>query len=213
MVVIAGMTRPGYTKELETRIVELKHGEAFSAYDFLDIGPAGTINRALSRLADEGQIRRIFHGIYDKPDYSDLLQEYAAPQIDRIAHAIARKFRWTIAPSEDTALNILHLSTQVPTTWSYVSDGPYRSYCYNQSEIVFKHKATREIKDFNEKTLLMVQALRGLGKEGITESSIRIMRRFFSEHDKERILKEIQSAPTWIYNGAAKILSGDGGSL
>ena len=78
---------------------------------------------------------------------------------------------------------------------------------------MFKHKAIREIKDFNEKTLLMVQALRGLGKEGITESSIRIMRRFFSEHDKERILKEIQSAPTWIYNVAAKILSGDGGSL
>ena len=201
------MTRPGYTKELEQRIRMMEKGEAFSAYDFLDIGPAGAINRALSRLSDEGVIRRIFQGIYDQPEYSDYLQEYAAPQIDRVAHALARRFRWTIAPSEDTALNILHLSTQVPASWIYVSDGPYRTYQYHQTEIIFKHKTTREIKNLSEKTLLMIQALRGLGKGNITEESVRIMRRSLTSDDRDIIMKEAQSAPAWIYAEATRICS------
>ncbi len=204
------MSRPGYSKELEQRISALKKGEAFSAYDFLDIGPAGAINRALSRLADEGSIRRIIQGVYDQPEYSDFLQEYAAPQMDQVAHALARRFKWTIAPSEDTALNILHLSTQVPAAWGYVSDGPYRSYHYNQTEIVFKHKATREIKNLSGNTLLLIQALRGLGKNNISEESVRIMRRFFSKYDREIIMKEMQSAPAWIYAEAARICTEDG---
>lgn len=206
------MIRPSYTKELEQRINTWKKGKAFSAYDFLDVGPAGAINRALSRLADEGTIRRIIQGVYDQPEYSDFLHEYAAPQMDQVAYALARRFKWTIAPSEDTALNILHLSTQVPATWIYVSDGPYRSYHCNQAEIVFKHKATREIKNLSDNTLLLIQALRGLGRDNITEEAVRIMRRFFSECDREIIMKEMQSAPTWIYAEAARICKEDGDS-
>ena len=202
--------RPAYTKELEERIRTFQHGKAFTAYDFLDIGTAGTINRALSRLADEGTIRRIIQGVYDKPEYSTILEEYAAPQIDQVAHALARRFNWTIAPSEDTALNILHLSTQVPSTWTYVSDGPYRSYTYNQTEIVFKHKATREIKNLNEKTLLLIQALRGIGKDRVSDQDIRILRRNFSGEDKALILQETQAAPAWIHKEAARICA-DGG--
>lgn len=37
--------------------------------------------------------------------------------------AIARKYNWTIAPSGNTALNLLGLSTQVPSKWKYVSYG------------------------------------------------------------------------------------------
>ena len=197
--------RPAYTKELETRIETFSKGQAFSAYDFLDIGPAGTINRALSRLSDEGVIRRIIQGIYDQPEYSHLLNEYAAPQLDQVAKAVARRFNWTIAPSEDTAMNILHLSTQVPTAWIYVSDGPYRTYKYKQTPIIFKHKATREIKNLNEKTLLMVQALRGLGKDRISDDSIRIMQRAFSAEDKSTILKEINTLPGWMHEEALRI--------
>ncbi|MBQ9211443.1 MAG: hypothetical protein IJ153_07085 [Clostridia bacterium] len=204
------MSRPGYSKELEQRINTLNKGEAFSAYDFLDIGPAGAINRALSRFADEGAIRRIIQGVYDQPEFSNFLQEYTAPQMDQVAHALARRFKWTIAPSEDTALNILHLSTQVPAAWVYVSDGPYRSYRYNNTEINFKHKTTREIKNLSDKTLLMIQALRGLGKDHVTEESVKIMRRFFSKDDREIIMKEMQSAPTWMYSAAAKVFTKDG---
>lgn len=200
----------GYMKELEDQISKLDAGRAFSAFDFLEIAPAATINRSLSRLADNGKIRRIIQGIYDRPEFNSLLQEFIAPQMDEVAYALARRFQWTIAPSEDTALNLLHLSTQVPVVWTYVSDGPYRVYHYKNTEISFKHKATREIKNMDRKTLLMIQALRGLGKDNISDESIRILQKSFSKEDKDTILRELRSAPNWIQAEAKKICIDEG---
>ncbi len=67
-------------------------------------------------------------GVYDKPAYSNLLQEVAAPDPEQIAEALARSYNWTIAPSGNTALNLLGLSTQVPANWVFISSGPYKKY-------------------------------------------------------------------------------------
>ena len=62
----------------------------------LDAFTENAINKILSRLSEEGRIRRITQGLYDVPEYSSLLQEYAVPRPDMVAEALARKFNWTI---------------------------------------------------------------------------------------------------------------------
>ena len=47
-----------------------------------------------------------------------------SPDIDQVATAMARKFRWRIQPGGAPALNYLGLSTQVPARAVYLSDGP-----------------------------------------------------------------------------------------
>ena len=116
--------RPKYQSQIEERIKNYPYGTAFSASDFLDIADANSVSQALFRFEKDGEIRRVINGVYDKPAYSPLIQEYGVPRIDKIAEALARRFNWNIAPSGDTALNILHISTQVPNVWDYVSDGP-----------------------------------------------------------------------------------------
>ena len=120
--------RPKYQIKIDERIMAYPFGTAFSASDFLDIADANSVSQALFRIEKEGKIRRVMNGIYDKPAYSELIQEYGMPRIDKVADALARRFNWNIAPSGDTALNILHISSQVPNVWEYVSDGPYRDY-------------------------------------------------------------------------------------
>ena len=46
-------------------------------------------------------------GVFYKPKYSKLLDEYIAPSPDAVAHALARNYGWTIFPCGDTALNLL----------------------------------------------------------------------------------------------------------
>ena len=101
-------------------------GWAFSPRDFLDLGERPTIDSALHRLVQQGKIRRIIRGIYDFPRASKFLKGPLSPDIDQVARALARKFRWRIQPSGATALNILGLSTQVPARIVYRSDGPDR---------------------------------------------------------------------------------------
>ena len=108
------MRRPDYMKQIENRIISAPVGSAFIKSDFLDVADTLSINNALSRLADKGKIRRIIRGIYNCPQFSKLIQEYEAPNMEQVAKAIARNFGWNIVPCGDTALNLLGLSTQVP---------------------------------------------------------------------------------------------------
>ena len=115
----------GYTKRIRERVLSLEDGTVFVTSDFADIADTSTIRQSLSRLVQSGTLRRILKGVYEKPKYSKLLDEYVAADPEAVANALARSYHWTIAPCGNTALNLLGLSTQVTAVWSYISDGPY----------------------------------------------------------------------------------------
>ena len=85
----------------------------FPLSDFADIADTNTVRSALYRLVKDNILRRIINGIYEKPKYSKLLDEYVAADPAAVAQALARSYHWTIAPCGNTALNLLGLSTQV----------------------------------------------------------------------------------------------------
>ncbi len=104
-----------YKQEIVNRIENFESNQVFIANDFFDIaGYETVVRRTLNRLVKDKEITRILKGIYYKPKYIELIGEYAMVSVDEVADAIARKYNWTIAPSGNTALNLLGLSTQVP---------------------------------------------------------------------------------------------------
>jgi len=191
--------RPRYQAQIEERIRDYPFGTAFSASDFLDIADANSVSQALFRMEKDNSIRRVINGIYDKPAYSQLIQEYGVPNIEKIAEAMARRFNWSIAPSGNTALNILHVSTQVPNTWEYVSDGPYRDYMIGNVPLKFKHVMPREINGYSPITTMVIQGIRAIGKGNMTKEQHDRFASVISDEDKETLLKEAQSATAWIY--------------
>ena len=147
-------------------------------------------------------------GIYDCPIYNDFLGEYVEPHPDKIAHAIARNFGWTIVPCGDTALNMLGLSTQVPSVWLYVSDGNYREYKCGNITIEFKHTANREISKISSKTALIIQAIKALGKEKITDEVINKIKAATTVDERKRMFTEAKYATSWIYDIIKEICGG-----
>lgn len=113
--------------------------------------------------------------------------------------AIARKFGWTIAPSGNTALNQLGVSTQVPAKWSYISDGPYNNFEFGTVEIEYKHRSNKNISGLSYKTASVIQGIRALGKENIGSAEIAKIRQCLSEQEKESLLTEAQQSTAWIY--------------
>ena len=154
----------GYMQEIRERILAAEEGSIFSTSDFADIADTNTVRSALYRLVQDKILRRVINGIYEKPKYSKLLNEYVAPDPDAVAKALARSYHWTIAPCGNTALNMLGLSTQVTAVWSYISDGPYKTYEWNSTRIEFKHRTNKEITGLSYMTALVIQALKTLGK-------------------------------------------------
>ena len=199
------MDRPDYLNEIRNRIKAEKYGSVFVATDFADITENVKIGVCLSRLEEEKTLLRIMRGVYYKPEYSTLLGEYIAPAPDAVAHAIARNFGWTIVPCGDTALNLLGLSTQVPAVWSYVSDGAYKEYSFDSTTIKFKRTTNKEISKLSPKTALVIQAIKALGKEHVTDEIIEKIRSETSADERTTMLKEAQYATAWIY-GIIKVI-------
>lgn len=157
------------------------------------------------RLEKENKIRRIINGVYDKPPFSTIINEYGVPRIDKLAEALSRRFNWTIAPSGDTALNLLHISTQVPNSWEFVSDGPYREYMIDNTTLKFKHIMPREINGYSKITIMVIQGLRAIGKDNITENQIQRFSNILSNEDKQTILSEAKNSTAWIYKNIRNI--------
>jgi len=190
---------------VEKRILELPVGNAFTASDFTDATTSENFWQIAHRLESEGKIRRILPGIYDKPAFSEILQEESAPDINAVAEAIARKNNWTIVPDGNTALNLLGLSTQVPAKWEYLSSGDTKNYQVGNRSISFTHRADRELNGMSRKTMLVIQAIKALGPEHISEDIINQLAEKTSVAEKERLLIEAKPTTNWIYEVIKKV--------
>ena len=203
------MKRPDYLNQIRGNIERAEAGSVFVSTDFTDITDKKTVNMGLIRLADEGLIKKILFGVYYKPEFSKLLGEAVAPSPNTVAHALARNFGWTIVPCGDTALNLLGLSTQVPSQWVYVSDGAYKEYTFDNTTIKFKRTTNKEISKVSYKTALTIQALKALGKDNVSEQIICRLKKALSEEDKEKMLTEAKSATSWVYEYIKVICKGE----
>ncbi|MCR5782625.1 MAG: DUF6088 family protein [Clostridia bacterium] len=193
------MNRPNYMQEIRSRIEAAKTGSVFVASDFADITETKRISEYLVRLSVDNTVKCVMRGVFYKPEYSKLLGEYVAPAPDAVAHALARNYGWTIFPCGDTALNLLGLSTQVPVVWSYVSDGPYKEYTYDNATIKYKHTTNKEVSGLSPKTALVIQALKTLGKDNVRNDVIERIKKETTPEERRTMLTEAQYATAWIY--------------
>lgn len=203
------MSNLKYTEDVCSRIEGYDSEAVFILNDFSDIADINTIRQIFMRLEQTGKIRRILAGIYYNPTYSEILGEYEAPSPHNVAMAIARKLNWTIAPSGNTALNQLGLSTQVSAKWSYISDGPYRNYEFGNVEIEFKRKNNKEISNMSYKSATVIQALKALKKENVSETVIEKLRSVLTPQEKEELLRDGQKTTVWVYEVIKKVCKED----
>ena len=197
-----------YTEKISEKINDFDSNKVFFANDFLDIASYETARKTLNRMVNERKIKRVIDGFYYNPSYSELIGEYEAVSIHELALAIARKYNWNIAPYNNTALNLLGLSTQVPTHYKYISSGRYKEYKIGDTILEFKKVNLGEIANMSLKTATVIQAIKSLGKENITNEVIQKIRENLTEKERTDLMNESKSAPAWIYEVIREISEG-----
>jgi len=193
-------------KSISSRIYGNGRGWLFSQSDFADLGGRSTIDSALHRLEQNGTIRRVIRGIYNYPQFSELLSQELSPDIDQVAHALARKFGWRIQPGGAVAQNLLGLSTQVPARAVYLSDGPDRTYKIGKTTVVFEHTALKEAGFKRRESGLIVQALKSLGPDHITPDVISKIRNWLPLKLRAQVLTDTRTATGWVRAAIQRIL-------
>ncbi|HRH72411.1 MAG TPA: DUF6088 family protein [Zoogloea sp.] len=189
----------GIDKKITSIIYGHGRGWAFTKTDFISGFTEANIHQALSSLARAGTIRRVCHGVYDYPRYSELLGQALSPELDQVAQALARKFNWRIQPSGDAVLNLLGLSTQVPARWIYLSDGPGREYMVGNVTLVFRKLALKDAGFRRRESGLLVQAFKALGRERVDAAVIAHLRTWLPANQRKAVLLETRAVTGWIY--------------
>lgn len=152
---------------------------------------------ALSRLMHDGQLRRLCRGVYDYPRQHDRLGPLA-PALSKVAQAIARSGGLVLQPSGALAANALGLSTQVPVQLVYLTDGSSRRVQVGNQTIRFRQATPKGLLGAGTVAGVVIQALRHLGRDGLTDEVIANLSRVLRDRDKQKLVRLAPDAPAWM---------------
>jgi hypothetical protein len=172
-------------------------GSLFFTIDFLLLGNTKAVSKALERLVKYKQLTRVARGIYCLLEYDPLLGP-VKPGTEEIAVAISRRDKARIMPTGTAALNALGLSTQVPVHVVYLTDGAARKIVIGRRKIIFKKTTPKNLAATGKTSGLVIQALKEIGKESITDEEITFILQQLKKEDVKRLEHDIMLAPEWI---------------
>ena len=121
-----------------------------------------------------------------------------SPATDAIAKALARGRKTVIQVSGAQAANLLGLSEQVPAHVVYLTDGAAGKVQVDNQTIELRHASPRSMRAAGRISGTVIQALRHIGKKGVTPGVIGRLRANLSEEDKRIVRRDLLLAPGWM---------------
>jgi hypothetical protein len=190
---------------IETMISRRKPGEILFPTDFRGKGTQAAIKKALSRLAIEGRIRRLAHGIYYVPKIDPALGELL-PDADEVVKMIARKEHIRVRPTGAAALHRLGLTTQVPTKRVYLTDGNSRRFTLGKMQVHFKSTSSKKLSTKGSISSLVIQAIEELGVDHIGTDLERKLQQSLLKEDPRTLKHDLALASAKVNDYIIRIM-------
>lgn len=181
-------------EKIQKRIMRKRRGSVFTPAQFLDCGSRANVDQALARLAKKGVIRRLARGVYDYPKIDPQLG-MLTPNPDVIAKAITDG---PLLISSARAANLFGLTTQVPAQAVYLTDGTTRTRKIGRRTIRFRNASAKTLAGADRMSGIVFQALRYLGKDGVTTSALDKISKALNDGDKKNLTTDSLKAPAWM---------------
>lgn len=184
--------------EITKRIENMHEGQILFISDFSDInGNEKVVSRALSAEEKKGNIVRLAKGMYLRPKSTRFGIVY--PSVDEMVKAIAHRDKSKVQPCGMTALNMLGLSTQVPTKYTYLTSGSSRKLKLGDRLIELKRSVPKNFVFKTTLGALLMQALKSLGEKNISKQEIvQISKLIDNEKRMEHFKLDILLMPIWM---------------
>lgn len=184
--------------EITKRIENMHEGQILFISDFSDLnGNEKVVSRALSAEEKKGNIVRLTKGMYLRPKSTRFGIVY--PSVDEMVKAIAHRDKSKVQPCGMTALNMLGLSTQVPTKYTYLTSGSSRKLKLGDRLIELKRSVPKNFVFKTTLGALLMQALKSLGEKNISKQEIvQICKLIDNEKRMEQFKLDVLLMPIWM---------------
>lgn len=184
-------------KEITRReVTRGKYGAIFSPSSFPGL-TANYATKLLSAFEKEGLLVRISKGVYLKAKKTRFGVSY--PPIEEIVSQIAKRDKAKIFPTGETAANMIGLSEQVAMKTCFLTSGTARDLNIGGRTVELKRAAPRNFAYNNEVVGVLVQALRSIGAENITDEMKAKIPAILADVKMDRRFEiDLKLAPAWI---------------
>ncbi|MDE0047832.1 MAG: DUF6088 family protein [bacterium] len=157
---------------IRTELRKLPRGRPFATSRFARHGPRGAVDRALSRIVEEGGIERLARGVFVRPRKSRFVGS-VVPGVTEVVRVIARDNGETVQVHGAEAARRLGLSTQAPTTPVYHTSASSRTIRIGNATVRMVHTSNRRRLQFAGETAgLALAALWYLGRGNATPEAV-----------------------------------------
>lgn len=114
------------TESIRAHLRGISKGKPFTTSRFAALGARGTVDRALARLVEQGEIERLARGAFVRPRKSRYVG-YVLPSVDEVVHTMAAASGETVQMHGAEAARRLGLTTQAPVAPVYHTSASSRS--------------------------------------------------------------------------------------
>ncbi|MGR2738931.1 DUF6088 family protein [Billgrantia sp. Q4P2] len=183
-------------ESIKQRALRMRRGEPFTNTRFLELGSRSAVDKALSRLVEEGVIQRVARGVFARPKKSRYIGN-VMPEASRVIEVIAKDHGETVQVHGAEAARRFRLSTQMPTTPVYYTSGPSREIRVGNLKVKLMHTSShRKLQHAGKKPGLALSALWYLGKDNIDAEVVRRIREGMSSEEFETLRNS--RMPAWM---------------
>lgn len=196
------------SKIINNSLSKRKPGDIVFLSDFSGFGPDTAIRKCISRVAKEGRLRRIAHGIYYVPKTDPLLGE-VYPSAEEVSRKIAENEKVLIHPTGSYAMNRLGLSTQVPMKVVYLTDGVSRTLAIGKTKVRFKATTRKKLAMKGEISRLVIYALDEMDLKHISPEQNSKLRALLKKEDPRKLKHDLSLAKGRVHDYIIKLLKED----
>jgi hypothetical protein len=176
----------------------MRRGAPFSISQFHTLGTAASVQKALSRLAQEGVIERVAKGIYVRPK---ALAGMPSIKITASAEQIAKKWAqqngYTLVRQGIESAYRLGLQTQAPVKTVFWSNGANRTFSVGNETVEVRHVAESKLrwKSRPEGELLRSFTVTPANSVKLSELKKALTRLKLSKAESQTAIKKLKATP------------------
>ena len=183
-------------ERIRREVTRGKYGAVFTTSSFPGV-TANYATKLLSAFEKDGLLVRISKGVYLKAKKTRFGVSY--PPVEKIVSQIAKRDKAKIFPTGETAANMIGLSEQVTMKTCFLTSGTARELNIDGRTVVLKRAAPKNFAYNNEVVGILVQALRSIGTENITdETKAKIPAILTDVKTDRRFEADLKLAPAWV---------------
>lgn len=133
--------------KVSSRVNRMERGVPFSIAGFYSLGSRTSVQKAISRLAQEGVVTRVSKGFYVRPKpLPSMPSIMITTSAEQVAKAWAKEHGYRLVSQGQEAAYRLGFQTQSPMKTVYWSNGPSREFRIGNQVVEVRHTSSQKLR-------------------------------------------------------------------